>query len=119
LDPAIDAGVSKDPHARLVHWRILGQTELLANQQRQTAITTLAEAIENFDGRVARCFEPRHALRVRAARGTYDFVICFACNSVGVWQGEKRVVTAGITGTQEPLDRILTAAKVPLAKSHR
>ncbi|HEX8373504.1 MAG TPA: hypothetical protein VF585_12035 [Chthoniobacterales bacterium] len=117
LDPKGDSAEANDSHPRLVHWRILGKTNIVDVQQRRAAVTSLMDAILNFNGLIAKCFNPRHALRVKTSTRTYDFIICFECNSAAVWEGKKRLTSVGITGTQKPLDDIFTAANVPLPKS--
>lgn len=96
---------------------ILGSTELVNAETRNSAITSLTDAVKNSDGSSALCFSPRHSLRVITSNGTiYDFVTCFECSQIVVYCGENRIGGAKIKGTQKPLDEILTAAKIPLAK---
>jgi hypothetical protein len=98
-------------------YKILGSTELADAGMRASAIAAITDAVRDFDGIVAKCFEPRHSLRVRAANGaTYDFVVCFECHQVYVFRGKKRIGTAGMTGSQKRLDDLLVAAKIPLAQ---
>jgi len=116
LDPSVLIINRNDPRPRLGNWLILGQTNL-AKPQRSIAVKALIDAIKSFDGQSAMCFDPRHALRVTTPGHTYDFIICFACRQVWVWEGSQMIATAGITGPKKPFDDILTAAKVPLPRT--
>ena len=98
-------------------YKILGSSELIEAASRASAVSAITDAVRDFHGGVALCFEPRHSLRVVSAEGTtYDFVACFECSQVAVYRGKERIGLAGMTGLQKPLDDLLTAAKVPLAK---
>jgi len=100
-------------------FKILGSTELVNAETKNSAISTLTDAVKNSDGGgSAMCFSPRHSLRAVTSNGTiYDFVICFECSRLRIYSGEKRTALADVKGTQKPLDDILTAAKIPLAKA--
>lgn len=120
LDPLIAFEAEKEklkPEENHHGFKILGSTELVNPETKTTAIASLADAVRNFNGIAAGCFFPRHSLRVITAKGaTYDFVTCFECYHIEVYLGEKRIGGAGIFGSQEQLDKILTAAKIPLPK---
>jgi hypothetical protein len=98
--------------------KILGQTTL-AGKSRAAAEASLRSAFEHWDGVFAACFEPRHGIRVKAGDAVFDFVICFECHSVLVFQDEKRVGSFGITGKPGALDALLTTASIPLAPPAR
>lgn len=98
-------------------FKILGSTELVNADTKNSAINSITDAVKNFNGTGAGCFFPRHSLRVvTSKRIIYDFVTCFHCVQIAVYSGEKQIGGAGIVGSQKPLDDILTAAKIPLAK---
>src|SRR5437867_3890226 len=59
-------------------FKILGQTTL-AGEPRATAEAALRAAFERWNGAFAACFNPRHAIRVKAGEAVFDFVICFEC----------------------------------------
>lgn len=120
LDPPITGEAEKEnrkPEENHHGFKILGSTELVNAETKTSAIVSLTDAVSNFGGTGAGCFIPRHSLRVITSKGEiYDFVTCFECSQIEVYLGEKRIGGAGISGSQERLDEILTAAKIPLAK---
>ena len=108
-------GTNKD--AALYRHKILGQTKL-GSEQSKAAIMAFESAIAAGDGYVgAHCFNPRHALRVMAAGQTYDFLLCYECGWLSVLHEEKEIVRVGAHGTPEELNKLLTAAKIPIPKA--
>lgn len=98
-------------------FKILGSTELADAGTKNTAISTLTDAVRNSDGGSAMCFSPRHSLRAITSKGKiYDLLTCFHCNQIWIFSGEKRIGEVKINGTQKPLDDILSGAQIPLAK---
>jgi hypothetical protein len=118
LDPAITLDELKG-FERLRDWVVLGQTDLLDSSDRAAAATAITEAVKNWKGGAAMCFNPRHALRVTTKNHVYDFIVCFECSQMQVYDGRKRVAYLFVSGTQEVFDRILTTAKIPLPKPSR
>ena len=97
--------------------KILGQTKLDAKQAK-TAIAAFEAAISegSSDGPKYRCFDPRHALRVTANGQTYDFLLCYACRGMAVYQDRTVIVRVAVAGTPDALNALLTAAHIPLSK---
>ena len=109
LNPAVEAKTGF--HGSLV----LGKLTLKGDDAK-----AVREAIEkgakDSDGRVAKCFVPRHGIRV----GEIDLVICFQCLQAHVHQGEK--MTDSFPTTSAPaavLNKFLAAAGIPLPEQPR
>ncbi len=97
--------------------KILGETKLDAKQSK-TAISAFETAIAQGAGSGgARCFDPRHALRVTANGQTYDFMLCYECAWLSVISDGKEMARLCAVGTPHQLNKLLVAAKIPLAKS--
>lgn len=120
LEPPITTEVEKEqlkPEQKHHGFKILGSTELVTAVTRDSAITSITEGVKKHTTAGSGCFLPRHSLRVTAANGKiYDFLICFQCTKIEVHAGDTSIGGADIVGSQKPLDDILTAAKIPLAK---
>jgi hypothetical protein len=95
-------------------YRILGQTALTSGESRHVVVNTVRDAVRNWDGVMALCFEPRHGVQATDATGTYDFLICFACRQVYVFSPGDTRKQLGIHASGQPLNDILTEAHVPL-----
>lgn len=120
LDPP-SFGVPKTPELKPVEshhgFKILGSTELVDVTSRASAVAAITNAVRNYNGVAAGCFNPRHSLRVITATGvTYDFVACFECAGLQVYRGEEGLASAGLTGSQKGLDDLLTKANITLSK---
>jgi hypothetical protein len=120
LEPPITIEDDKEvlkPEQKHHGFKILGSTELVNAVTKDSAIASITEGVKKHTSEGSGCFLPRHSLRVTAANGKiYDFLTCFQCTKIEVYVGDKRIGGAGIVGSQKPLDDILTAAKIPLAK---
>ena len=97
------------------HWTVLGQVDPVAETDRAKIVKALWKGIAESDGTMAKCFDPRHAIRVTHRGRTVDCVICFACLQAEFTEGGRSTVVA-ITATPQPIfDAVLSASGVPLA----
>jgi hypothetical protein len=113
LDPG--RGEKEDVKGGFHAWRVLGKTTIKDGDTRKAVIAALSRGIEE-KGDPADCFDPRHGIRVVHEGKTIDLVICFRCQQVQVFHGDKR--SDGFLTTASPqktFDKVLKAAGVPLA----
>ena len=104
------------PDEALHGWKILGKASIEDKGTRTKLIGALRKGIEANDGKVAACFNPRHAIRVTHDGKTYDFVICFECFSISYYIDGAR--QKGILVTDSPrtvFNEILKELGLPLA----
>lgn len=97
-------------------WKILGKT-LVKEEVAKKVRDAVDKGRRESDGTVAKCFEPRHGIRIVREKKTYDLVICYACLSAEVYEGEEmrsRFLTT--PAPAEVLNKVLADAKVPLPK---
>lgn len=95
-------------------WMILGQTALKDAETRKKVLASLSKGIEENDGSVAACFNPRHGLRATHGKKTVELVICFECFQIEVYVDGKKTSVLTSESPQPVLDKILSEAKVPL-----
>ena len=100
-------------------WKVLGKTTVEKEEAVKVAAAVKKGVTEGDKG--ARCFIPRHGARAVYDGKTYDLVICFECGWVYVYvdKSDKPTVLMISQTPQKLLDKILTDAKVPLAKSEK
>jgi len=96
-------------------YKILGHVDLVQDQAVK-AIVELKSVVSAWDGVVAECFEPRHALRVTAGNHTYDFLLCYECHQLEVYRDGKSIASLGATGSPKVLNGLLSAANIPLPR---
>lgn len=97
---------------------VLGKTEIKDKEPLRRVREGLEGSV-GMGGKMAKCFDPRHAIRATAGKKAVRVVICFRCGQAHVYSNgdDGPSKTVPITkGMQADLDKILTAAKVPLAK---
>lgn len=99
-------------------FRILGQTTIRDEQQKQTFIDALYRAMAEADMTgMATCHMPRHGLRAIKGNRMVDATVCFKCGDVVFYEAGKASPEVAISNSFKPLfNRILIAAKVPLSQ---
>jgi hypothetical protein len=102
--------------ARLQGYEILGQSDL-SDVQNLTAVGAFEAAIAGWDGAIAACFDPRHALRIQFNGHSYDFLLCYSCHQMEVFRDGKMLGDVGAAGSPKALNDLLTSLHVPLSHS--
>lgn len=102
--------------ARLHDYEILGQADLSA-AQRSIAVRAFDAAIAGWDGAIAACFDPRHALRIQFDGRTYDFLLCYSCQQMQVFRDGKPFADVGAAGSPDVLNDLLKSLRLPLSHS--
>jgi hypothetical protein len=100
----------------LQHYKILGQTNLDPKNE-QVVAGAFQKAVKDWDGMIAMCFDPRHALRIVSGGHTYDFLLCYNCHQLYVYKDDKELVGLGAAGSPKFLNSLLAAANVPLSQT--
>ncbi len=114
LDPMERTGF--DENAGFHGWEILGSTQV--DDVATLAILTdaLSSGIDENDGMVAACFDPRHGIRLTVDGRRYDYVICFHCYSARWYTDGDQNRGFLTTGSPQPeFDRVLSDASIELA----
>jgi hypothetical protein len=115
---------SLDPSAKIEKgdvdfhgYKVLGKTEVKKDSLAKL-VTALTKGAEEQNQTIsAGCFHPRHGLRVKFDGKTYDFVICFECVAVSLYQDKDEKSTDGFHVSRSPTEvfnKILKDAKVKL-----
>jgi hypothetical protein len=58
-------------------------------ERRKEVTSFLGKALHWDEFRKAFCFNPRHGLRIVSGKRTLDFLLCFECFQVRVYEGEQ------------------------------
>ena len=98
----------------LHEYKILGHTRLVDAADRKTAVASILDSMRTWNGAVAGCFHPRHALRVTHQNVVFDFVICFECQTIRLYRGAESHGYVNITGKPDKLDELLKKAGILL-----
>ena len=114
LDPGAD-DKQPDPKKGFHGWKILGKTAVRDATQRKKLIEALYNGIAASDGQAARCFNPRHGIRVTVDGKTVDVVLCFECLQARFVVGDASQIETTTSTPEKFFDEVLTKAGVPLA----
>jgi hypothetical protein len=106
----------KHPGEEFRGFPVLGRNEINDERKCRALAAALKQGINSAPGDVYACFWPRHALRVTSGGRTIDFLICFECEWVYVYDesSEKRLHVS--KGSQPIFDQSLLDAGLKLAK---
>jgi hypothetical protein len=114
----IDTKLRPEVTERFQGFPILGTLDISEIGPRREVLDAIQDGIRRcrmesgYD-----CFWPRHGIRAERAGRATDFVICFECAQIYVYNSQGSRVAYFLT-TKDPqpmLDKRLTAAGVPLA----
>ena len=98
-------------------FNVLGRTSITVPATRAKLNSALQVGARE-PGFPARCFNPRHGIRVTHAGHTTDLVICFECRQVKVYEDDQPVSGFLVSASpQVAFDAVLKASGVPLAKT--
>ena len=105
------------PQSRTLHrYAVLGQAEL-DRSQTAAAAAEFEAVVSRWDGALAACFDPRHAMSVVSAGATYDLLLCYECQQLRVYKDGRMIAGLGATGSAKALDTMLVALRLPLSPS--
>ncbi|MDQ1921117.1 hypothetical protein [Massilia pseudoviolaceinigra] len=98
-------------------YQLFGKTRI-EGASYKIAADEFRNAATRSNGYGAACFDPRHAIEVAAKGHTFTFLLCYACKQMAVYRDGKMITKVDAAGSSKTLNRILTAAKVPLSTSY-
>jgi hypothetical protein len=95
-------------------YRVTGRATLTDAGARKDLVAALRKSVADSDGSIARCFNPRHGLRVGEGDGAVELVICFECLHLYAFVGGTRLddVVPITASAQEAFDKALGAKKL-------
>jgi hypothetical protein len=112
--------VAKNEEEQFHGFKVLGKTEIKDAAVRRKIMTALSDAIARRPKVGAKCFEPRHGIRVASAGRTVEYVICFECSRY--WQiesGRERQEELLNPDVAPTFNESLKAAGIPIAPGLR
>jgi len=99
-------------------WEVLGKSEIKDPAVRKELMEAMQDGIATSDGTYAKCFNPRHGLRVREKDKITDYLICFECGQIEIFTKNENRTTKTTTGAPaEIFNKRLKEANLPLARS--
>jgi hypothetical protein len=106
-----------NPEDKTLHgYKILGKTTLDPKNE-QVVEGAFEKAVSNWDGMIANCFDPRHALSLSSSGHIYDFLLCYNCHQLYIYKDDKVIASMGAAGSPKFLNSILAAAHVPVSQT--
>ena len=113
-EPTYDLKSKNAGKERIGAWVVLGKIEIKDPKQRKEIMDSIHEAIRNPDPQ-AKCFWPRHLIRVEEAAGPSEITICFSCNGYEASGQLATEHTEAISDRpKDLLNKILADAKIEM-----
>ncbi|MEZ5553818.1 MAG: hypothetical protein R3E82_23280 [Pseudomonadales bacterium] len=75
-------------------------------------VSLLHNEIANPLPGISLCFIPRHAVTIKAAGSTFDFLICYECSNIRVMKDSHEIYFGTINGSSKRVVDLLFAAYV-------
>ena len=95
---------------------ILGKLEVRGGDKAEL-LSALAKGQADKPEYGAKCFIPRHGLRLTKAGASQDYVICFQCNYIDTGKdGEKSTRDTIDDAPRVVFNRILSEAQIPIVQ---
>jgi hypothetical protein len=113
LDPEGLPEKDKEGKKEFHGYEIVSSVVVEENDQRKETAAFLGKILHWNEGRKALCFNPRHGLRVVSGSRTLDFLICFECHRVRIYEGQKCLAELATTFTDEsnPIEKCLAESE--------
>jgi len=98
-------------------WKVLGRKVVGDETVRKELVAAFEKGVAEYTGGPAKCFNPRHGIRVKHGGKTVDFVICFECYQVRAYVGGAKEMWFLVSRSPAELfNKILKDGGVPLPK---
>jgi hypothetical protein len=96
---------------------VFGEVEIADPNDRQAIISAIQQAVREAEGdEMAKCFYPRHGLRITTKEAIYEYNICFECAHLYKYvNSEKQLLTTTSQSPQKFLNTFFEKAGIPLA----
>jgi hypothetical protein len=109
-------GPGKNPDAAetFYEYPVLGHIDMIDGQQRRDLLAALRNGL-NEGKQTAKCFWPRHGIRIVSHGKTTDYLICFECSHVYIYSDVDVAVKPIERSHQAVFDELLKDASIPLA----
>jgi hypothetical protein len=93
-------------------YEVLSELRVKVKEQRKQATAFLGKTLHWNQLRIGACFNPRHGLRAAVGKKTLDFLICFECWQVRIFEGKEQLATLplGFSEKNNPIERLLAKA---------
>lgn len=123
LDPVrVKPAAPIDDAGYFHNYKVLGQCTVSGSGEIQAvreSMQELEKAARYWDGGILACFDPRHGLRVKTARGNMDLLICYECARIVIISDGQKTRTVNFSHATRPapqkLNTILAAHHISLA----
>jgi len=113
LDPKLAASASITNEKVFHGFNILGKANIGSEVEKKALLDALASGIPMSPPIAPSCFYPRHGLAIRSGTNNSDYVICFECRKVRVYNPRGNFLVT--TSARDTFNEVATAHRLPIA----
>ena len=113
LDPRLSASPSTVNEKVFHGFAILGASDISSENEKKILLEALATGMQNRPSVTPSCFYPRHGLAIRSRTDHSDYVICFECHKVKVYNPRATFLIADTP--RNTFNAIATEHRLPIA----
>ena len=114
LDPDNEDIKNTEKNVIFHNFKVLGSLKVESPEIQAKIVNEIKSAVSEIGRDFAKCFWPRHGVSVTDGNNVYDFVICYHCHTLYLYQGDAKIKEIVIGSSVEILNGILKNANVPL-----
>lgn len=96
---------------------VLGKVEVSDPIVREQILSELRQGIVE-SGTAAKCFWPRHAIRIVTKGRSIDYIVCFECSQILVKEGARSKIILTSEHARSYFNKVLEEAHIRLAPFH-
>ena len=111
LDDAYKSSASESFHGRPV----LGKIDLKGDEAMKATGAFQDAAVGSHVGGMTLCFEPHHGLRITVGGHSYDYLLCYTCSGLEVFEDNKPIAYGGARGAPDVLNALLMSHHIPIS----
>ncbi len=120
IDPIDSEDLKPTDKENIFHgFKSLGSTPILNLETQGIIAKEIENAVTAMGKSQAKCFWPRHGVRITDGKSVYDFLICFECYTLHLYEDERKTNEVVIGGSGDVFNEILIKANVPLPKEEK
>lgn len=95
----------------LLGYKVLKSKEIQSENEKAKIADAIKSAVSALFAKPAKCFIPRHALKITDEKYTYIFLICYECGNMEIFLDDSRIINLTIGGTPNLFNKILSTDK--------
>ena len=98
------------------NYKVLGKMDI-TGQLAWKAANEFLLALRSFSKSTltADCFNPRHGIRISVNHQTYDYLLCYQCRKMMIFENNHEPIAQNTAGQPDVLNKMLSESNIQIA----